>query len=131
MQLISSRIIPFIDTHSLSISQAREALLHDHRKGFILYLSSGESSSATEERVLFLGPREALIWLNEPPEDQGSFCVRRRNHRGVLYICRTAQVNGADGIGIGAKAARNPASAPLAPRRLQLARTTEQKIQSS
>lgn len=73
MQLISSRIIPFIDTHTLSTSQAREALLHDHRKGFILYLSSGEPSSATEERILFLEPREALIWLNEPPEDRGSF----------------------------------------------------------
>jgi len=75
MHLISSRIIPFIDVESLSISRAREALLHDNRKGFILYLSSGELSSATEERVLFLEPREALLWLNEPLENQGSFWV--------------------------------------------------------
>ena len=70
MQLISSRIIPFIDSQSLSESQAREALLHDNRSGFILYLSSGGPRSATEERVLFLEPREALIWLNEPPEER-------------------------------------------------------------
>jgi hypothetical protein len=44
MQLISSRNIPFIDTQSLSVGYAREALLHDNRKGFILYLSSGERS---------------------------------------------------------------------------------------
>jgi hypothetical protein len=75
MQLISSRIIPFIDVESLSVSHAREALLHDNRKGFMLYLSSGELSSATEERVLFLEPREALIWLNEPAEERGSFWV--------------------------------------------------------
>jgi hypothetical protein len=75
LQLISSRIIPFIDTQSLSESQAREALLHDNRRGFILYLSSGEPRSAKEERVLFLEPREALIWLNEPPEERGSFWV--------------------------------------------------------
>ena len=75
MQLISSRIIPFIDTHSLSESHAREALLHDNRKGFILYLSSGEPPSVAEERVLFLEPRKALIWLNEPPEERGLFWV--------------------------------------------------------
>lgn len=73
MQLISSRTIPFIDTQSLSVGQAREALLHDQHKGFILYLSSGGPPSAMEERVLFLEAREALIWLNEPPEDRGSF----------------------------------------------------------
>ena len=75
MQLISSRTIPFIDTQSLSESPAKEALLHDNRKGFIVYLSSGEPPSVREERVLFLEPREALIWLNEPAEERGSFWV--------------------------------------------------------
>lgn len=73
VQLISSRVIPFIDTQSLSLREAKEALLHDHRKGFILYLSSEGLPFAREERVLFLDLREALIWLNEPAEDQGSF----------------------------------------------------------
>jgi hypothetical protein len=75
VQLISSRTIPFIDTRSLSESRAKEALLHDKRKGFILYLSSGETAPTGEERVLFLEVREALIWLNEPAEEQGSFWV--------------------------------------------------------
>ena len=39
----------------------------------LFYLCDGEPSRAAEERVIFLGLREALIWLNEPSQDQGSF----------------------------------------------------------
>jgi hypothetical protein len=74
MQLVSSRTISFIDVPSLAI-EAKEALFHEEGKGFLLYLSGGEVSSTAEERVVFLELREALIWLNEPPEDQGSFWV--------------------------------------------------------
>jgi hypothetical protein len=73
MQLVSSRTIAFIDVPSLAIVEAKEALFHDKRKGFLLYLSGEGLSSAAEERVLFLELREALIWLNEPLEDRGSF----------------------------------------------------------
>ena len=72
MQLVSSRTISFIDVPSLAIVEAKEALFHDE-KGFLLYLSGGDLSSTAEERVVFLELREALIWLNEPPEDEGSF----------------------------------------------------------
>ena len=72
MQLVSSRTISFIDVPSLAIVEAKEALFHDE-EGFLLYLSGGDLSSTAEERVVFLELREALIWLNEPPEDQGSF----------------------------------------------------------
>jgi hypothetical protein len=73
MQMISSRTIPFIDAQSLAPGQAREALFRDENSGFILYLSDGVSSSDLEERVLRLEMREALIWLNETPEDGGAF----------------------------------------------------------
>ncbi|MET4296107.1 hypothetical protein ACVW1A_004824 [Bradyrhizobium sp. LB1.3] len=75
MQLVSSRTISFIDVPSLAVCEAKEALLHDQSGGFILYLSGAGSSSTMEERVFFLELREALVWLNEPPEDQGSFWV--------------------------------------------------------
>lgn len=75
MQLVSSRMISFIGVPSLATLEAKEALFHDDGKGFILYLSGGDASSAAEERVVFLELREALIWLNEPPEDRGSFWV--------------------------------------------------------
>ncbi|MEH2539298.1 hypothetical protein V1278_000150 [Bradyrhizobium sp. AZCC 1577] len=73
MQLVSSRTISFIDVPSLAVFEAKEALFHDEGKGFLLYLSGGEVSSTAKERVVFLELREALIWLNEPPEDRGSF----------------------------------------------------------
>lgn len=73
MELVSSRTIPFIDSGSLAPGQAREALFRANGDRFVLYLADGTSSSAGEERLIFLGLREALIWLNEPPEQSGSF----------------------------------------------------------
>lgn len=72
MQMISSRTVPFLDTQSLAAGEAREALFRDDTGRFLLYLSDGDPSPTTDERVIILGPREALIWLNEPPQDQGS-----------------------------------------------------------
>ena len=73
MQMISSRTIPCIDVQSLALGRAREALFRDENNGFILYLSDGVAASNLEERVLRLEVREALIWLNETPEDGGAF----------------------------------------------------------
>jgi hypothetical protein len=72
MQMIFSRIIPFLDA-SLVPGEAREALFRDENTGFILYLSDGAPSSATEERIVRLEMREALIWLNEASELESSF----------------------------------------------------------
>jgi hypothetical protein len=72
MQVISFRIVPFIDSHPLEEREGREGLLRDG-SGFNLYLTDGDPSSAPEERIISLEPREALIWLNEAREDQGSF----------------------------------------------------------
>ena len=73
MQMISSRIIPFLDVQSLAPGHAREVLFRDVDNSFILYLSDDTASSDAQERVIRLGMREALIWLNESPQDEGSF----------------------------------------------------------
>jgi hypothetical protein len=73
MELVSSRTVPFIDSRSLAPRQAREALFRTDSDRFVLYLAAGDQSSAGEERIIFLELREALIWLNEPPEQSGSF----------------------------------------------------------
>lgn len=72
MELISSRTIPAIDADTLLPSEAREALFRD-RHGFLLYLTKKASTASIEERLLRLEAREALVWLNEGPQDQGSF----------------------------------------------------------
>ena len=73
MQMIYSRLIPSIDVESLAFRQAREALFRDERYGFVLYLSDGEDPSNSEERIIRLEPREALIWINETRENGGAF----------------------------------------------------------
>jgi hypothetical protein len=73
MQLISSRAVPIIDSQSLAPGRAREALFRTSGDRFVLYLADGDDSSAGEERIIFLDLREALIWLNEPSEQRGSF----------------------------------------------------------
>jgi len=72
MQLVSSRIVHFIDSASLEAGSAREVLFRNS-SGFILYLSDDNYSSVPEERLIPLELREALIWLNEGYSDQGSF----------------------------------------------------------
>lgn len=72
MQLICSRTIPSLDTQSLAPTEAREVLFRAD-DGFLLYLSDGATADGCEERVVKLGLREALVWLNEEPQDAGSF----------------------------------------------------------
>ena len=73
MQLISSRTIPFLDAGSLRNGQAQEALFRNDDGRFILYMTDGRQPSLSEERVIFLELREALIWLNERDQEQGAF----------------------------------------------------------
>ena len=75
MQLISSRTMPFLETPSLVPGEAHEALFRDDHGRFVLYLADGKPVSTKEERVIFLELREALIWLNEPAQDRGSFWI--------------------------------------------------------
>ena len=73
MQMVYSRIIPFLDVQSLAPGQAREVLFRDVDNSFILYLSDDAAISNAQERIIRLEVREALIWLNEAPQDEGSF----------------------------------------------------------
>jgi hypothetical protein len=70
MRLICARSVPAIDADSLECREAKEALFRQG-DGFLLYLSDGAPHS--RERLLSLGCREALIWLNESEQDGGSF----------------------------------------------------------
>ena len=67
MQMISSRKIPFLDDQTLAPGHARQALFRDERCGFILYLS--DDLAPSEDRIIRLGAREALIWLNQMSPD--------------------------------------------------------------
>lgn len=70
LQMICSRSIPYIDADTLTIGEAKEALFRDQH-GFLLYLS--KNSAPSDERVIRLAVREALLWLSEEAHDKGSF----------------------------------------------------------
>lgn len=72
MQAILARSIPYIDADSLASREAQEILFRDE-DNFFLYLSNGASPRRSEERIIRVAAREALIWLNEEPEEYGSF----------------------------------------------------------
>jgi hypothetical protein len=74
MQMISSRTIAVLDDQTLAPGEAREALFRHERYGFILYLSDSLASPETNEKIIRLDTRQALIWLNQSSRDEESFC---------------------------------------------------------
>jgi hypothetical protein len=62
MKIIHSRMSEYLESHTLEVCKAREVLLRSS-EGFLLYVSSGDGS--TDDRIVHLAAREALIWLNQ------------------------------------------------------------------
>jgi hypothetical protein len=72
MELICARTIAALDANSLECNEAKEALFRSGNR-FVLYLSDGRQAPSRRERLIVIGPREALLWLNENQEEAGSF----------------------------------------------------------
>jgi hypothetical protein len=72
MQLLLSRSYPAVDAQTLTEYFARDTLLRTDDGSFVLYMTS-KGRAEGEERILFLGCRDALVWLNESPDALGSY----------------------------------------------------------
>ena len=72
MQLMVSRSYPVIDAQTLAEYVARDALFRTADGSYLLYMASGRQVES-EERILFLDCRDALLWLNETPDARGSY----------------------------------------------------------
>jgi hypothetical protein len=72
MQLMVSRSYPVIDAQTLAEHVARDALFRTSDGSYLLYMASGRQVGS-EERILFLDCRDALLWLNETPDARGSY----------------------------------------------------------
>jgi hypothetical protein len=72
MQLLASRDYPVIDYQTMEEFIGYERLFRASDGAFLLHMSS-EGKLQAEERILWLSVREALSWLNEAPEQFGSF----------------------------------------------------------
>jgi hypothetical protein len=72
MQLLVSRDYPVIDYQTMDEFIGREQLFRATDGAFLLHMSS-EGKLETEERIIWLTVRDAISWLNEPPDEFGSF----------------------------------------------------------
>ena len=54
--------------------EAREALFRDEHCGFILYLSDDLAAPNSNERIIRLDAREALVWLSQARDEGELFC---------------------------------------------------------
>jgi hypothetical protein len=72
MKLVLSRRHRIIDRQTLTESFARDALFRTDDGSFLLYTAS-ERRVGREERILILDCRDALVWLNETPDELGSY----------------------------------------------------------
>ena len=70
MDLLASRIYPFIDSRSLVEHRARDTLFRTPGGTFILHLSSSDRP-ADDDRLIRIDCRAALIWINAAPEEFG------------------------------------------------------------
>jgi hypothetical protein len=72
MQLLVSRDYPLIDCQTMDEFIGHERLFRASEGIFLLYMSSDGELDA-EERISWLTSRDAISWLNEAPDEFGSF----------------------------------------------------------
>jgi hypothetical protein len=72
MHLLVSREYPVIDYQTMTEFVGHERLFRDANGAFLLHMSS-EGRPCAEERIIRLIARDAISWLNQEPEQFGSF----------------------------------------------------------
>jgi hypothetical protein len=70
MDLLVSRIYPFIDSESLVEYRARDSLFRMEDGRFLLHLSAVDAPGVND-RLLWIDSRAALMWINEEPDEFG------------------------------------------------------------
>ena len=71
MQLVASRRYPAIDAQTLTEYFACDTLFRIADGSYCLYMESKDQAES-KERILLLGCRDALLWLNETVDAVGS-----------------------------------------------------------
>lgn len=72
MKLLASREYSVIDYQTLAEFIGHERLFRMPNGQLLLHMAS-ERDPEADERVTWLNLRDAMTWLNEPPEQYGSF----------------------------------------------------------
>jgi hypothetical protein len=71
MRLIVYRKYPVIDYQTMAEFEGHERLFRTNDSQFLLHMSS-ENRDA-QERIVWLSTRDAILWLNDSPNQFGSF----------------------------------------------------------
>jgi hypothetical protein len=72
MQILASRKYAVLHYDTLAEYIGRDTLLRGWDGTFLLHMSS-EGTPGAEDRLLCLEARDAILWLNQSPEEFGSF----------------------------------------------------------
>jgi hypothetical protein len=72
MQLLASREYSVIDYQTMDELIGHERLFRAPDGPFILHMSS-KGACGAEERIIWLTARDAISWVNEVPDQFGSF----------------------------------------------------------
>jgi hypothetical protein len=78
MHLLASREYSVIDYQTMAEFIGHERLFRAMNGAFLLHMSS-DWKLAEEERIIWLTARDAISWLNEAPEEFGSFWEFAKN----------------------------------------------------
>jgi hypothetical protein len=73
MRLVASRSYPFIDASTLEERCGQESLLRADDGALVLYLADQVGQVCTQERTILLELRDALVWINQPPDEPTLF----------------------------------------------------------
>ena len=73
MQVLASRDYPVIDYQTMAEFIGCERLFRMTDGAFLLHMSSKGKQLEAEERIIWLTVRDAISWLNEAPDEFGSF----------------------------------------------------------
>jgi hypothetical protein len=72
MHFLASREYPVIDCQTMAELVGYERLFRTTNGAFWLHMSS-DGKTGTEERIIRLTARDTIMWLNDEPEQFGSF----------------------------------------------------------
>jgi hypothetical protein len=89
MLFLASREYPVVDYQTMTEFVGHERLFRTTNGVFWLHMSS-DGEPGTEERIIRLTARDAIMWLNEAPAQFGSFwefaAVARRPNHAVVHF---------------------------------------------
>jgi hypothetical protein len=80
----SFEIVPVHRQQFARIKKRKRSSLSPTGRRLHLYLSDSDQIPSAEERIVRLDARSALLWVNEQPENQGSFGKRSDATRKLL-----------------------------------------------